>query len=328
MKKTLLITGVSGFIGFNLAKKIMNKYQIIGIDNLNDYYDVNLKKERLKNLEKIKNFKFIKCDISNKEKLNEIFKENKIDIVINLAAQAGVRYSIENPDEYIKSNINGFYNILECCRKNEIKKLIFSSSSSVYGNINKTPYKETDDTNHPESLYAATKKSNELFAYTYSKLYGISCVGLRFFTVYGPFGRPDMAYYSFTEKLINNEKIKVFNNGNCKRDFTYIDDIIDGIEKILQNDFKEYKIYNIGNSNPIKLMDFITILKDELIKQKLLPKNFDINSHIEFLPMQKADVEETYSDTSLLDRDYNIKPQISIKEGIKRFVSWYKEYKH
>lgn len=328
MKKTLLITGAAGFIGFNLIKKIINKYQIIGLDNINNYYDINLKKERLKLLQENDNFKFIQCDISNKEKINDIFKNNKIDIVINLAAQAGVRYSIENPDVYIEANIIGFYNILECCRNNNIKKLLFASSSSVYGENKDVPFKIESDTNHPSSLYAATKKSNELLAYTYSSLFNINCIGLRFFSVYGPFGRPDMAYYSFTEKLINNEKIKLYNYGNCKRDFTYIDDVVESLEKILEKDFPKYKIYNVGNQNPIKMIDFIEILKDELINNNLLPKNFNLNSHIEMLPMQKGDVTETYSDTTEFEKDYNYSPKTSIKEGIKRFIEWYKEYKH
>lgn len=328
MKKTLLITGVSGFIGFNLAKKIMNKYQIIGLDNINEYYDINLKKARLKLLQENENFKFFKCDISNKEQLNEIFKNNKIDIVINLAAQAGVRYSLEKPDTYIESNIIGFYNILECCKNNNIKKLLYASSSSVYGENKDVPFKIETDTSHPASLYAATKKTNELLAYTYSSIFDISCIGLRFFSVYGPYGRPDMAYYNFTEKLINNEKIKLYNYGNCKRDFTYIDDVVESLEKILEKDFPKYKIYNVGNQNPIKMIDFIEILKEELINNNLLPKNFNLNSHIEMLPMQPGDVTETYSDTTEFEKDYNYSPKTSIKEGIKRFIEWYKKYKH
>ena len=323
--KKILITGAGGFIGFHLTKKLLEKYYIVGIDNLNEYYDVNLKKERLKLL-KHKNFKFIKCDISNKEKLDKIFKENKFDIVINLAAQVGVRYSLEKPETYIESNIIGFYNILECCKNNKIKNLIFASSSSVYGDINNTPYSENSDTNHPESLYAVTKKTNELLAYTYSKLYNINCVGLRFFTVYGPYGRPDMAYYSFTNKLLDNGKIKVFNNGQCKRDFTYIDDVVNAIEKIIENKLPKYNIYNIGNSKPILLKDFINVLTNELIDQELLVKKFDIKKHIELLPIQKGDVKETHSNMNKFEKDYKFKPKTTIEEGIKEFVKWYKEY--
>lgn len=319
--KTILITGCSGFIGYHLTKKLLDNYIIIGIDNLNDYYDINLKKERLKLL-KHKNFTFIECDISDKEKLNNIFDKYKFDIVINLAAQAGVRYSIENPDVYIESNIIGFYNILECCRKYKINNLVYASSSSVYGESNKTPFNELDNTDNPVSLYAATKKSNELLAYSYSKLYNINCTGLRFFTVYGPFGRPDMAYFSFTKKMLNNGTIKLFNYGNCIRDFTYIDDIVDGIIKVLNN--PTTKIYNIGSSNPIKLLDFVNTLKEELVKEDLLPKDYEIN--LELLPPQKGDVTMTYADTSELEKDFNYKPNINIREGLNKFVKWYKEY--
>ncbi len=320
----ILITGVAGFIGYNLCNKISDN--IIGVDNLNDYYDVNLKKDRLKKLQEKNNFSFFECDISKKEELEKIFLNNKIDLVINLAAQAGVRYSLENPDAYINSNIIGFYNILECCKKYNIKKLIFASSSSVYGDNQKYPFEINDDTNHPVSLYAATKKSNELLAYSYSKLYNISCVGLRFFSVYGPFGRPDMAYFDFTKKLINNEKIKVFNYGLCERDFTYINDVVESISKIINSDFKDYKIYNIGNENPIKMINFINILTNELIKQKLLPIDFNIENNVELLPLQPGDVIKTYADIKDFYNDYGYKPNTSIEKGIEEFVKWYKEY--
>ena len=317
--KTILITGCAGFIGYHLTKKLLNNYNIIGLDNLNDYYDIKLKNSRLKNLEH-KNFKFIKCDISNKEEINNIFDKYKIDKVINLAAQAGVRYSIENPDTYINSNIIGFYNILENVKKHKINHLIYASSSSVYGN-NNTPFKENDSTDNPISLYAATKKSNELLAQTYSNLYNIKCTGLRFFTVYGPFGRPDMAYYTFTKRIINKEKIELYNNGESLRDFTYIDDIVEGIIKVLDN--KITKIYNIGSSNPIKLLEFINILKETLINNNLIE---DYNLNIELLPKQLGDVDNTYADIEELKKDYNYKPNTNIKDGLDKFVKWYKEY--
>ena len=317
--KTILITGCAGFIGYHLTKKLLNNYNIIGLDNLNDYYDIKLKNSRLKNLEH-KNFKFIKCDISNKEEINNIFDKYKIDKVINLAAQAGVRYSIENPDTYINSNIIGFYNILENVKKHKINHLIYASSSSVYGN-NNTPFKENDSTDNPISLYATTKKSNELLAQTYSNLYNLKCTGLRFFTVYGPFGRPDMAYYTFTKRIINKEKIELYNNGESLRDFTYIDDIVEGIIKVLDN--KITKIYNIGSSNPIKLLEFINILKETLINNNLIE---DYNLNIELLPKQLGDVDNTYADIEELKKDYNYKPNTNIKDGLDKFVKWYKEY--
>ena len=317
--ETILITGCSGFIGYHLTKKLLNNYNIIGIDNLNDYYDINLKKSRLNNL-KHKNFKFIKCDISNKKELDNIFNENKIDKVINLAAQAGVRYSIENPDVYINSNIIGFYNILENVKKHKIDHLIYASSSSVYGN-NELPYKESNPTDNPISLYAATKKTNEILAQAYSNLYNIKCTGLRFFTVYGPFGRPDMAYFNFTKKIINKEKIELYNNGQSLRDFTYIDDIVEGIIKVL--DKPKTKIYNIGNSNPIKMLDFINILKETLINNNLIK---DYNLNIELLPKQLGDVDNTYADTSELKKDFDYNLNTDIKDGLDKFVKWYKEY--
>lgn len=317
--ETILITGCSGFIGYHLTKKILNDYNIIGIDNLNDYYDINLKKDRLKKL-KHKNFKFIKCDISNKEELDKIFNEYKIDKVINLAAQAGVRYSIENPDVYINSNIIGFYNILENIKTHKINHLIYASSSSVYGN-NKLPFKESTKTDNPISIYAATKKTNELLAKTYSNLYNINCTGLRFFTVYGPFGRPDMAYFNFTKKIINKETIELYNNGESLRDFTYIDDIVEGIIKVLDN--KTTKIYNIGSSNPIKLLDFIDILKQTLINNNLI-EDYELN--LELLPKQLGDLDNTYADTTELKKDFNYEPNTNIKDGLDKFVKWYKEY--
>ena len=317
--ETILITGCSGFIGYHLTKKLLDNYNIIGIDNLNDYYDINLKMNRLKNL-KHKNFKFIKCDISNRKELDKEFNENKIDIVINLAAQAGVRYSIENPDVYINTNIIGFYNILENIKKHKINHLIYASSSSVYGN-NELPFKENNSTDNPISLYAATKKTNEILAQTYSNLYNIKCTGLRFFTVYGPYGRPDMAYFDFTKKIINKEKIRVFNNGESLRDFTYIDDIVEGIVKTL--DKPKTKIYNIGSSNPIKLLDFINILKETLINNNLI-EDYDLN--IELLTKQLGDVDNTYADITELKKDFNYEPNTSIKDGLDKFIKWYKEY--
>lgn len=317
--ETILITGCSGFIGYHLTKKLLNNYNIIGTDNLNDYYDINLKKSRLSSL-KNKNFKFIKCDISNSKELDNIFNKYKIDKIINLAAQAGVRYSIENPDFYINTNIIGFYNILENLKTHKINHLIYASSSSVYGN-NELPFKENSKTDNPISLYAATKKTNEILAQTYSNLYNINCTGLRFFTVYGPFGRPDMAYFSFTKKIINKEKIELYNNGESLRDFTYIDDLVEAIIKILDKPIT--KIYNIGNSNPIKMIDFINILKQTLINNNLIE---DYNLNIELLPKQLGDVDNTYADIEELMSDFNYKPNTNIKDGLDKFIKWYKEY--
>ena len=340
MYKSILITGVAGFIGSNLCKRIAednSTAKIVGIDNLNDYYDVNLKENRLSDLNKYSNFKFIKMDLSNKNELMNIFSEYKFDIVINLAAQAGVRYSIDNPDVYIQSNIIGFYNILEACRNYPVKHLVYASSSSVYGGNEKVPFSVNDIVDNPVSLYAASKKSNELFAHCYSKLYAIPSTGLRFFTVYGPAGRPDMAYFGFTNKLINGEKIKIFNYGNCKRDFTYIDDIVEGIIRVMNNapEVKKgkdgllippYKIYNIGNGCPVNLLDFVTILQEELVRAKVLPENFDFEKYKELVPMQAGDVPTTYADTSELEKDTGYKPSTDLRTGLRKFAEWYKNY--
>lgn len=334
----ILVTGVAGFIGSNLARELLKKGEIVvGIDNLNDYYDVNLKLFRLEDLNKYSNFTFIKCDIADKQALIQIFDEYKFDVVVNLAAQAGVRYSITNPDAYIQSNLIGFYNILEACRNYPVKHLVYASSSSVYGSNKKVPYSTEDKVDNPVSLYAATKKSNELLAHAYAKLYNIPCTGLRFFTVYGPAGRPDMAYFSFTNKLIKGEKIKIFNYGNCKRDFTYIDDIVDGIIKVIYkapskqngNDglpIPPYKIYNIGNNHPENLLDFVKILQEELIRAKVLPSDYDFDSHKELVAMQPGDVPITYADTSALERDFGFKPSTSLRTGLRKFAEWYYEY--
>lgn len=335
-----LITGVAGFIGSNLAKRLLNEnkeIEIIGIDNLNDYYDVKLKNSRLDELLKFNNFKFIKCDISDKKKIEELFFKYKFDYVINLAAQAGVRYSIENPDAYINSNIIGFYNILEACRNNPVKHLVYASSSSVYGTNKKVPYSTEDKVDNPVSLYAATKKSNELLAHAYSKLYDIPSTGLRFFTVYGPAGRPDMAYFGFTNKLINNETIKIFNYGNCKRDFTYIDDIVEGIIRVIKKapekkigedklPIPPYKIYNIGNGHPENLLDFVNILQEELVKAGVLPEDYDFESHKELVPMQPGDVPITYADTKDLEKDFGYKPSTDLRTGLRNFAEWYKKF--
>ncbi|OUO38846.1 protein CapI [Megamonas hypermegale] len=333
--QTFFITGVAGFIGSNLAKKLLstiNNITIIGIDNLNNYYDVNLKKARLNELYKHKNFIFIQENIKEKNIIMDIFKKYKPDIVINLAAQAGVRYSLINPDAYVESNIIGFFNILEACRYHDVKHLVFASSSSVYGLNKKIPYSTQDRTDKPVSFYAATKKSDELMAYTYAKLYKIPITGLRFFTVYGPAGRPDMAYFSFTKKLVNGEDIQIFNYGNCKRDFTYIDDIVEGIIKVLQKtptkdeDNVQYKLYNIGNNNPENLLDFVNILQQELVNVGLLPKDYDFEAHKKLVPMQAGDVEITYADIDELIKDFNFKPSTNLKDGLKAFIKWYKEY--
>ena len=336
--KTIFITGVAGFIGSNLAMRLIKKnIKIIGLDNLNDYYDVSLKEYRLKNLENNSNFLFIKGDLTDKKLIDEIFEKYKPEIVVNLAAQAGVRYSITNPDSYINSNIIGFYNILEACRNNSIEHLVYASSSSVYGSNKNVPYSTDDKVDNPVSLYAATKKSNELLAHAYSKLYNIPTTGLRFFTVYGTAGRPDMAYFSFTNKLINNETIKIFNYGNCKRDFTYIDDIVEGIIRVMQGAPEQkqgednlpippYAIYNIGNSHPENLLDFVTILQEELIRADVLPDDYDFESHKELVPMQPGDVPITYADTTPLEEDFGFKPNTPLRDGLREFVEWYKGF--
>ena len=330
MKKKILITGVAGFIGSFLALRLLEQFKdikIVGLDNMNEYYDVDLKKYRLEKLKEYKNFKFIKCNIGNKEKLEKVFSENEFDTVVNLAAQAGVRYSIIAPDTYIESNIVGFYNILEECRKYKIDHLIYASSSSVYGDNRKVPYSEDDKTDYPISLYAATKKSDEIIAYSYSKLYDLNVTGLRFFSVYGPAGRPDMAYFSFTNKLIKGEKIKIFNYGNCKRDFTYVEDVVDAIVKIIRRKpNKKYKIYNIGSEHPIKLMDFVNTLIENLKEEEVLSKDFNIVDYMELVEKQQGDVEKTYSDTTKFEKDYNYKPKTKLNEGLKEFAKWYKEY--
>ena len=329
--KTILITGSNGFIGSNLAARLLEKYEnihIVGVDNMNDYYDVSLKEYRLNRLNSLnKDYKFIKGDISDKQFVEKLFEDNRFDIVVNLAAQAGVRYSIDHPDVYINSNVIGFYNILEAVRYHPIEHLLYASSSSVYGGNKKVPFSTDDKVDNPVSLYAATKKTNELMAYTYCHLYGIKTTGLRFFTVYGPAGRPDMAYFSFTNKLIKDEKIRIFNFGKCERDFTYIDDIIEGIERIMLKGPKEdYNVYNIGNSHPENLMDFVYTLANALIDNGILDKDFNIDEHMELVEMQPGDVPVTYSDTSPLEHDYGFRPSTSLKEGLNSFAKWYKEF--
>lgn len=346
MKKNILITGIAGFIGSNVGERLLKEnsnVNIIGIDNLSDYYDVNIKNYRLVKLTKYNNFKFIKGNIADKELINNIFNEFNPDIVINLAAQAGVRYSIINPDAYIESNLIGFYNILEACRHSYdngnkgVDHLVYASSSSVYGMNKKIPYSTEDKVDNPVSLYAATKKSNELMAHAYSKLYNIPCTGLRFFTVYGPAGRPDMAYFGFTDKLLRNEKIKIFNYGNCQRDFTYIDDIVEGVIRVMNKaperkagedglPIPPYKIYNIGNNHPESLMEFVQILQEELVNEGLLPEDYDFEAHKELVAMQPGDVPITYADTSELEKDFGYKPNTSLRDGLKVFVRWYKEF--
>ena len=338
--KNILVTGAAGFIGSNLCKRLLkdnNEISIVGIDNMNDYYDVSLKEYRLKDLAQYSNFKFIKMDISSKEDIMNLFKENKFHIVVNLAAQAGVRYSIDHPDTYIESNIIGFYNILEACRNFPVEHLVYASSSSVYGGNKKVPFSTDDKVDHPVSLYAATKKSNELLAHCYSKLYSIPSTGLRFFTVYGPAGRPDMAYFGFTNKLLNGEKIKIFNYGNCKRDFTYVDDIVEGIIRVMKNPpevkngddglpIPPYKIYNIGNGHPENLLDFVKILQEELVRANVLPSDYDFESHKELVAMQPGDVPITYADTTALEKDMNYKPKTDLRTGLREFAEWYRNY--
>lgn len=344
--KTILITGSAGFIGSNLVKELLKtneKINIIGFDSVNDYYDVSIKEYRLKEIEKLAESKpdckytFIKGNLADKVLIEKIFTEYKPDIVVNLAAQAGVRYSITNPDAYIESNIVGFYNILEACRNHPVEHLVYASSSSVYGGNKKVPFSTDDKVDNPVSLYAATKKSDELLAHAYSKLYNIPSTGLRFFTVYGPAGRPDMAYFGFTNKLVNNETIKIFNYGNCKRDFTYVDDIVEGVKRVMMSPPEKkngedglpippYKIYNIGNNNPENLLDFVQILSEELIRAGVLPQDYDFDAHKELVPMQPGDVPVTYADTSALEADFDFKPSTSLRQGLRKFAEWYKEF--
>lgn len=339
--KTVLVTGAAGFIGANLVKRLLNEFaevKVVGIDNITDYYDVRLKYERLEELAKYGDrFIFIKGNIADKPAIDNIFAEYKPAVVVNLAAQAGVRYSITNPDAYIESNLIGFYNILEACRHNEVEHLVYASSSSVYGSNTKVPYSTDDKVDNPVSLYAATKKSNELMAHAYSKLYNIPSTGLRFFTVYGPCGRPDMAYFGFTNKLLKGEKIQIFNYGNCKRDFTYVDDIVEGVVRIMQHapeketgadglPIPPYKVYNIGNNSPENLLDFVQILQEELLTAGVLPADYDFEAHKELVAMQPGDVPVTYADTTALEEDFDFKPNTSLREGLHRFAEWYKEF--
>lgn len=338
--KKILVTGAAGFIGAGLSRKLLREVPnaiVIGIDNMNDYYDVAIKEYRLKELKTFSNFVFVKGNIADKELIEKVFQEYQPEVVVNLAAQAGVRYSIENPDVYIESNIIGFYNILEACRHHKVEHLVYASSSSVYGSNKKVPYSTKDKVDNPVSLYAATKKSNELLAHAYSKLYEIPSTGLRFFTVYGEAGRPDMAYFGFTNKLIKGETIKIFNYGNCKRDFTYIDDIVEGIYRVMQGapeiqkgedglPIPPYAVYNIGNSNPENLLDFVQILQEELVNAGVLPSDYDFEAHKELVPMQQGDVPITYADTTPLERDFGFKPNTPLREGLRRFAKWYKEF--
>lgn len=337
--KTVFITGVAGFIGANLAKRLFNDIEgikIVGIDNMNDYYDVKLKEARLEELSSNKDFNFIKGNLADKAVVTSIFEQYKPNVVVNLGAQAGVRYSITNPDAYVEGNLIGFYNILEGCRNYPVEHLVYASSSSVYGSNKKIPYSTDDTVDNPVSLYAATKKSNELMAHAYSKLYNIPSTGLRFFTVYGPAGRPDMAYFGFTNKLLKGETIQIFNYGNCKRDFTYIDDIVEGVVRVMQGapekkngedglPIPPYAIYNIGNNHPENLLDFVQILQEELINAGVLPEDYDFEAHKELVPMQPGDVPITYADTSALERDFDFKPCTSLREGLRAFARWYKD---
>lgn len=345
--KTVLVTGAAGFIGSNLVIELFNTIEdikIVGIDNMNDYYDVSIKEWRLQQIEKLNGqWIFIKGDISDKATIDEIFMKYKPVVVVNLAAQAGVRYSITNPDAYIQSNLIGFYNILEACRhsydngESGVEHLIYASSSSVYGTNKKVPYSTDDKVDNPVSLYAATKKSNELMAHSYCKLYNIPATGLRFFTVYGPAGRPDMAYFGFTNKLLKGQTIQIFNYGNCKRDFTYVDDIVEGVKRVMKGapekkngedglPIPPYAVYNIGNQNPENLLDFVDILQQELIRAGVLPENYDFESHKELVAMQPGDVPITYADTEPLERDYGFKPSTSLRDGLRKFAEWYKEF--
>lgn len=338
--KTVLVTGAAGFIGSNLVKRLLNDVadvKVVGIDNMNDYYDVHIKEERLRMLQKFDGFTMVYGSIADKAVLDKLFEEHKPQVVVNLAAQAGVRYSITNPDAYIQSNLIGFYNILEACRHHEVEHLVYASSSSVYGSNKKVPYSTDDKVDNPVSLYAATKKSNELMAHAYSKLYNIPSTGLRFFTVYGPAGRPDMAYFGFTNKLVKGDTIKIFNYGNCKRDFTYVDDIVEGIVRVMQHapekqngedglPIPPYKVYNIGNSHPENLLEFVSILQEELIRAGVLPEDYDFDAHKELVAMQPGDVPVTYADTTPLEEDFGYKPSTPLREGLRAFAQWYYSY--
>lgn len=340
-RKTVLVTGAAGFIGSNLVKRLFHEFngiKIVGIDSVTDYYDVNIKYARLEEIEALdKDWTFVKASIADKGIVNELFSKYHFSVVVNLAAQAGVRYSITNPDAYIESNLIGFYNILEACRHNEVEHLVYASSSSVYGSNKKVPYSTDDKVDNPVSLYAATKKSNELMAHAYSKLYNIPSTGLRFFTVYGPAGRPDMAYFGFTNKLVKGETIQIFNYGNCKRDFTYVDDIVEGMVRVMQHapekqtgedglPVSPYKVYNIGNSHPENLLEFVDILQQELLRAGVLPQDYDFDSHKKLVPMQPGDVPVTYADTTPLENDFGFRPSTPLRDGLRAFAQWYKSY--
>ena len=339
--KTVLVTGAAGFIGSNLVKRLFHDVKdikVVGIDSITDYYDVNIKYGRLKEIESLnRDWIFVKANIADKSVINELFEKYNFSVVVNLAAQAGVRYSITNPDAYIESNLIGFYNILEACRHHEVEHLVYASSSSVYGSNKKVPYSTDDKVDNPVSLYAATKKSNELMAHAYSKLYNIPSTGLRFFTVYGPAGRPDMAYFGFTNKLREGKTIQIFNYGNCKRDFTYVDDIVEGVVRVMQHapekqtgedglPIPPYKVYNIGNNSPENLLDFVTILQEELIAAGVLPADYDFEAHKELVPMQPGDVPVTYADTTPLEEDFGFRPNTSLRDGLRNFARWYAAY--
>ena len=339
--KTVLVTGAAGFIGSNLVKRLFKEVKnirVVGLDSITDYYDVNIKYERLKEIEALgSDWLFVKANLADKAAIDSLFAEENFSVVVNLAAQAGVRYSITNPGSYIESNLIGFYNILEACRHHSVEHLVYASSSSVYGSNKKVPYSTDDKVDNPVSLYAATKKSNELMAHAYSKLYNIPSTGLRFFTVYGPAGRPDMAYFGFTDKLVKGDTIKIFNYGNCKRDFTYVDDIVEGVIRVMQHapekengedglPIPPYKVYNIGNNSPENLLDFVTILQEELVRAGVLPSDYDFESHKQLVPMQPGDVPVTYADTTPLEQDFGFKPSTSLRDGLRRFAQWYKEY--
>lgn len=340
--KTIFVTGASGFIGANLVKRILTSEpsaKVIGLDSMNDYYDVRIKEARLAELQQFPAYTFVKGNLADKALITSIFEQYHPEIVVNLGAQAGVRYSITNPDAYIESNMIGFYNILEACRHYPVEHLVYASSSSVYGSNKKVPYSTDDKVDNPVSLYAATKKSNELMAHAYSKLYNIPSTGLRFFTVYGPAGRPDMAYFGFTNKLRDGKTIQIFNYGNCKRDFTYVDDIVEGVVRVMKKPPEKktgedglpvppYAVYNIGNSNPENLLDFVQILSEELVRAGVLPADYDFDAHKELVPMQPGDVPITYADTSALERDFGFKPHTPLREGLRKFAEWYKEFYH